>query len=81
MNYTPNPNKITKQKLIDLIQSLPDAMVIDVSRSVPEPDGVEYLGYKGRLTDIVSSTTSKCEMNISIEYMEKLKGVLTKHYW
>jgi len=62
-----------KQNLIDLIQSLPDTMLIDVSRSVPEPDGVEYLmGYKGIRTSIVSSATN-CKMNISIEYMEKLK--------
>ena len=48
--------------------------MIGVFHRVPQPDGVEYLpGYNGRLTDIVSSATNKCEMNISIEYMEKMK--------
>lgn len=69
MNYTTNPNNITKQKLIAIIQSLPDNMIVDVSHRVPEPNEVEYLmGYSGRKTNIVSTVSNKCEMNISIEY-------------
>lgn len=69
MTYTTNPNNITKQKLIEIIQSLPDSMIVDVSHRVPEPNEVEYLmGYSGRKTSIVSTVSNKCEMNISIEY-------------
>ena len=69
MNCNPNSNNITKQKLIEIIQSLPDSIIIDVSHRVPEPNEVEYLmGYSGRKTNIVSTVSNKCEMNISIEY-------------
>lgn len=40
-----------------------------VDFTVPEPNEVEYLmGYNGRKTNIVSTVSNKCEMNISIEY-------------
>ena len=63
-----NPNYITKQKLIAIIQSLPDSIIIDVSHRVPEPKAEYLMGYSGRTTSIVSTITNKCKMDISIEY-------------
>lgn len=66
MNYNYTPNKITKQNLIDIIQSLPDTILIDITHSVPKPDDTEYL----MRTNIIHTAISKCRMDISIEFRE-----------
>jgi hypothetical protein len=74
MNNNWKPNHITKQKLIEIIQTLPEHMIIDMLHTVPQPVQVDYLcGYNGRPTSIRSSCVNAHSISISIKYNEMVK--------
>lgn len=60
-----------KQRLIQYIESLPDCLDVKITREVPRPSETCYLmGYKGRPTDIVSHSTERHSVTVSIVFTQ-----------